>query len=100
VLFQLPKTTVALVDDIKERQGVRSCSQALLQLIELGREVIGREMPPPEHGHQLPPARYLPGVPCRAGAIFAMVPFDACDSSVGYRTPAQARIDMTMANAA
>ena len=40
VLFQLPKTTVALIDEIKERQGLRSRSQALLQLIELGREAI------------------------------------------------------------
>jgi hypothetical protein len=31
-------------------------------------------MPPPKHGHQLPPARYLPDVPCRARAIFATVP--------------------------
>jgi metal-responsive CopG/Arc/MetJ family transcriptional regulator len=42
VLFQLPKTTVALIDEIKERQGLRSRSQALLQLIELGRDVIGQ----------------------------------------------------------
>jgi hypothetical protein len=31
-------------------------------------------MPPSEHGHQPPPARYLPGIPCRARAIFATVP--------------------------
>ncbi|QNT71474.1 ribbon-helix-helix protein, CopG family [Defluviicoccus vanus] len=40
VLFQLPKATVELIDEIKERQGLRSRSQALLQLIELGREAI------------------------------------------------------------
>ena len=34
VLFQLPKETVAMLDAIKERQGLRNRSQALLQLIE------------------------------------------------------------------
>jgi len=38
VLFQLPDETVALLDEIKKRQGLRSRSQALLQLIERGRE--------------------------------------------------------------
>jgi hypothetical protein len=38
VLFQLPRETVALLDEIKERQGLRSRSQVLLQLIERGRE--------------------------------------------------------------
>jgi hypothetical protein len=38
VLFQLPDETVALIDDIKKRQGLRSRSLALLQLIERGRE--------------------------------------------------------------
>ena len=37
VLFQLPRETVAMLDEIKERQGLRSRSQALLQLIEQGR---------------------------------------------------------------
>jgi transposase len=37
VLFQLPRETVALLDELKERQGLRSRSQALLQLIEHGR---------------------------------------------------------------
>ena len=37
VLFQLPRTTVAMLDAIKERQGLRNRSQALLQLIEQGR---------------------------------------------------------------
>lgn len=40
VLFQLPDETVALIDSIKERQGLRSRSQALLQLIERGKEAI------------------------------------------------------------
>jgi hypothetical protein len=37
VLFQLPRETIALLDDLKQRQGLRSRSQALLQLIEQGR---------------------------------------------------------------
>jgi hypothetical protein len=35
---------------------------------------LAGEVPPPEYAHQLPPARYLPGVPCRAQAVFATVP--------------------------
>lgn len=38
VLFQLPRETVALLDELKERQGLRNRSQALLQLIEEGRK--------------------------------------------------------------
>jgi hypothetical protein len=38
VLFQLPDATVALIDDIKKRQRLRSRSLALLQLIERGME--------------------------------------------------------------
>jgi hypothetical protein len=34
VLLHLPQQTVALLDAIKERQGLRNRSQALLQLIE------------------------------------------------------------------
>ncbi|HEX7199630.1 MAG TPA: hypothetical protein VF213_09150 [Dongiaceae bacterium] len=34
MLLQLPRATVAMLDAIKERQGLRSRSQALLQLIE------------------------------------------------------------------
>jgi hypothetical protein len=37
VLFQLPSHTVAMLDDFKQRQGLRNRSQALLQLIEQGR---------------------------------------------------------------
>ena len=36
VLFQLPDETVALIDEVKKRQGLRSRSLALLQLIERG----------------------------------------------------------------
>lgn len=39
VLFQLPRETVAMLDAIKEREGLRNRSQALLQLIEQGRAV-------------------------------------------------------------
>lgn len=34
VLFQLPGHAVAVIDALKERQGLRNRSQALLQLIE------------------------------------------------------------------
>ena len=34
VLFQLPRETVAMLDAIKHRQGLRSRSQALLELLE------------------------------------------------------------------
>jgi hypothetical protein len=37
VLVQLPRATVAMLDDLKRRQGLRSRSQVLLQLIEKGR---------------------------------------------------------------
>ena len=37
VLVQLPRETVAMLDEIKRRQGLRSRSQVLLQLIEQGR---------------------------------------------------------------
>ena len=37
VLFQLPRETIALLDDLKQRQGLRNRSQALLRLIEQGR---------------------------------------------------------------
>ena len=40
VLFQLPEETLALIDDIKKRQRLPSRSQALLQLIERGKEAI------------------------------------------------------------
>ncbi len=38
VLFKLPNATLAAIDDLKERQGLRNRSQALLQLIERGME--------------------------------------------------------------
>ena len=38
LIVALPRETVALLDEIKERQGLRNRSQAVLQLIEQGRE--------------------------------------------------------------
>jgi len=38
VLFQLPRETIALLDELKERHGLRNRSLALLQLIERGKE--------------------------------------------------------------
>ena len=38
VLFKLPRETIVLLDELKERQGLRNRSLALLQLIERGRE--------------------------------------------------------------
>ena len=37
VLFKLPREIVALLDELKERHGLRNRSQALMQLIEHGR---------------------------------------------------------------
>ena len=37
VLVNLPRATLALIDELKQRQGLRSRSHALLQLIEQGR---------------------------------------------------------------
>jgi hypothetical protein len=39
VLVRLPIETVALIDELKQRQGLRNRGLALLQLIERGREV-------------------------------------------------------------
>ena len=38
MLFQLPDKTLAAIDEIKKRRGLRSRSLALLQLIERGME--------------------------------------------------------------
>ena len=38
VLLQLPRETIALLDDLKKRHGLRSRSLVLLQLIERGME--------------------------------------------------------------
>jgi transposase len=39
VLFKLPSEIVILLDELKERHGLRNRSQALMQLIEHGRAV-------------------------------------------------------------
>ena len=39
LVVALPRETVALLDELKERQGLRNRSQVLLQLIKQGREV-------------------------------------------------------------
>ena len=39
VLFELPRETIAFLDELKERQGLRSRSLALMQLIERGKQV-------------------------------------------------------------
>jgi hypothetical protein len=36
VLFELPRETIAMIDDLKKRQGLPNRSQALLQIIEKG----------------------------------------------------------------
>ncbi|MGE0279029.1 MAG: ribbon-helix-helix protein, CopG family [Rhizobiaceae bacterium] len=38
LVVALPRETVALLDEIKERRGLRNRSQVLLQLIERGKE--------------------------------------------------------------
>jgi hypothetical protein len=43
VLFRLPNETVALIDEFKQRQGLRNRGQALLQMIEQGREVTQQQ---------------------------------------------------------
>jgi hypothetical protein len=37
LIVALPQETIALIDQLKQRQGLRSRSQVLLQLIEQGR---------------------------------------------------------------
>ena len=44
VLFRLSNETVALIDELKERQGLRNRGQALLQLIEQGRAAVQQQM--------------------------------------------------------
>jgi len=39
LVVALPKEMVAFLDELKERQGLRSRSQVLLQLLQRGREV-------------------------------------------------------------
>lgn len=39
LMVALPRETVALIDELKERRGLRNRSQVLMQLIEQRREV-------------------------------------------------------------
>ena len=39
LIVALPRETVAFLDELKERHGLRNHSQVLMQLIEQGREV-------------------------------------------------------------
>ena len=39
LVVALPRETVALIDELKERHGMRNRSQVLMQLIEQGREI-------------------------------------------------------------
>ena len=43
LVVALPRETVALLDELKERQGLRNRSQVLMQLIERGRGVSQQE---------------------------------------------------------
>jgi hypothetical protein len=41
VLFELPRETIAMLDELKKRQGLRNRSLVLRQLIERGIQAIG-----------------------------------------------------------
>ena len=43
-IADLPRETVAFIDELKERQGLRNRSQALEQLVEQGRQVAQQQM--------------------------------------------------------
>jgi hypothetical protein len=42
-IADLPRETVAFIDELKERQGLRNRSQVLMQLIERGRGAAQQE---------------------------------------------------------
>jgi hypothetical protein len=44
VVFKLPTEIVVLLDELKERHGLRNRSSALLQLIEHGRAIAQQQM--------------------------------------------------------
>ena len=44
VLFRLPNETVALIDEFKQRQGLRNRGQVLEQLNEIGRTVTQQQI--------------------------------------------------------
>ena len=43
LVVALPRETVALIDELKERRGLRNRSQVLMQLIEQRREVTQQQ---------------------------------------------------------
>ena len=43
LIVALPRETVALLDEIKERHGLRNRSQVLMQLIERGRDAAQQQ---------------------------------------------------------
>jgi hypothetical protein len=44
VLIKLPRETIAMLDDLKQRNGLRSRSEVLLQLIDQGGEPRAQPM--------------------------------------------------------
>jgi hypothetical protein len=44
LVVALPTETVALIDELKQRRGLRSRSQALQQLVEQGRKATAQQM--------------------------------------------------------
>ena len=43
LIVDLPRETVAFIDELKERHGLRNRSQVLVQLIEKGREAAQQQ---------------------------------------------------------
>jgi hypothetical protein len=43
LIVDLPRETVAFIDELKERHGLRNRSQVLMQLIEKGREAAQQQ---------------------------------------------------------
>ena len=43
LIVDLPRETVAFIDELKQRHGLRNRSQVLMQLIEKGREVTQQQ---------------------------------------------------------
>jgi hypothetical protein len=44
VLFRLPNEAVALIDELKQRLGLRNRGQVVVELIERGREVAQQQI--------------------------------------------------------
>ena len=43
LIVDLPRETIAFIDELKERHGLRNRSQVLMQLIEKGREAAQQQ---------------------------------------------------------